>query len=143
MPVQLSWYLPGRIILSSGTLEPEEIAERNRLLLALIESEGEPPFVHVLIDHTRSAYSEGDLEAHARSLSAYVKLDHEEVREKLLHHSRLGWVVSVATPTASLKMAGTISSQQRNYRWHSVDTFDEALEFLQSRDTTLPNLKHV
>jgi hypothetical protein len=44
----------------------------------------------------------------------------------------LGWVLS-NTPTSALKMAGTVMSQQSNYRWRSFDTLDDALEFLPAR----------
>lgn len=143
MGVHLSWYLKGRIIYTPGTLDRDDMVERNRLTLALIEAEGEPPYVHVLIDHSCKEYKAEDLQDRARSLKYYVQLGEEEVRQKLLTHPLFGWVISIATPTASLKMAGTVSSQQRNYRWHSVSTLDEALEFLQSRDPSLPDLKHV
>jgi hypothetical protein len=141
--VELAWYVPGRVIYTPGTPIKQEIAIRNAMVLEWLETEGEPPLVHVLIDHT-NRYNTGQLrEQTSARVADYVNLDNEEVRQKLLAHPLLGWIISVATPNPALKMAGTISSQQRNYRWHSVDTLRYALEFLNDRDSSLPDLKTI
>ena len=40
----------------------------------------------------------------------------------------------------ALKMAGNVVSQQDNYRWRAVDTIQDAFNWLQQVDTTLPDL---
>ncbi len=115
------------------------MSERNGLILDLIESEGEPPMVHTLIDHA-NRYTPDELVHQPKKLKYYADLGNEEVRQRLLTHPMMGWVISVATPNVALKLAGVVSSQQRNYRWHSAATLEEALAFLQERDSTLPNL---
>jgi hypothetical protein len=37
-------------------------------------------------------------------------------------------------------MAGNIQSQKDEYRWRSVDSIQQALEWLQKVDKTLPDL---
>jgi hypothetical protein len=140
MAVQISWLVKGRVIYAAGTLDRDEIIERNRLSYALIEAEGQPPMVHILIDHS-NRYTAEDLQHQIRSLSHYVKLDSDDQNEQLIKHPLLGWILSIANPSQSLKMAGAVRSQQYNYRWHSVDTLEDALDFLQERDGTLPDLR--
>lgn len=138
MSVRLTWFLQGRILYSPGSVDREDIIQRNRLSLSMIETEGEEPFVHTLIDHT-GRYQGGSVKQTGK-LSHYVNLGEEAVRDKLLSHPLLGWVISIQTPTV-LKMSGAVVSQKRNYRWHSVDSLEEALDFLQKRDPTLPDLR--
>lgn len=137
--MQAKWLIEGRILRVPGSTSAEVMAERNRLVLEAMESEGKPPMIHCLIDH-RNQYTAEQL-ANQPKLARNYLLDNDEVRQKLLSHPMLGWVISIATPNIALKMAGTIGSQQANYRWHSVKSFQEALDWLQVHDTTLPDLK--
>lgn len=142
MPVEVWWYLPGRILYSPGSLVKEDIAARNAIALEMIESEGQPPMVHTLIDHT-NRYSADDLRAQPRQASYYTSASSDEVRQNLISHPLLGWVLSINTPTSALKMAGTVMSQQSSYRWRSFETLDDALDFLQRIDPTLPDLRPI
>jgi len=142
MSVEVCWYLPGRILYSPGSLLKEDIAQRNALVLEMIETEGQPPMVHSLIDHT-NRYTAEDLQARPRQASYYVSLSQDEVRQRLIGHPLLGWVLSINTPTSALKMAGAVMSQQSNYRWRSFDSLDAALDFLQQIDMTLPDLRSI
>ncbi len=139
MTVEISWFLKGRVLYTPGTTVREEMSERNGLILELIESEGKSPLVHTLIDHT-NRYNADELVRQPKRLNYYAELGYEEVRQRLHTHPMFGWVISVATPNVALKLAGTVASQQRNYRWHSTATLEEALDFLQERDVTLPDL---
>lgn len=137
-PIQVEWLIEGRLLRVPGTTNREMMTYRNRLVLEAIERQGSKPMVHVLIDH-RTSCTSGDEEAQPRSARDYI-LDHDEIRERLLSNPLLGWVISVATPNAGLKMAGTVTSQRDAYRWRSVATMEEALDWLQQVDGTLPNL---
>lgn len=136
--MQVQWLIEGRIMRVPGSTSTEVMAERNRLVLEAIESEGQPPMVHCLIDH-RNQYSAEDLAAQPKLARSYVLAD-DEIRQKLLSHPMLGWVISIATPNMALKLAATISSQRDKYRWHTVQSFQEAIEWLESHDTSLPDL---
>jgi hypothetical protein len=136
--MKVQWLIEGRIMRVPGSTSKEVMAERNRLVLEAIEEAGQAPMVHCLIDH-RNQYSAEDLAAQPKLMRAYV-MDDDELRQKLLTHPMLGWVISIATPNTALKMAGTVSSQKDNYRWHSVPTFQEAVKWLESHDTSLPDL---
>ena len=140
MSVQLSWYLDGRIIYTVGTDDTSIISERNAHILELLETEAKPPMVHIIIDHTNQ-YTSEQLTQQPKNMGYYLKVDNDDVRKKLHAHPQLGWVISVATPNVAMKMAGTVSSQQNSYRWHSVDTLEDALNFLQARDQSLPLLE--
>jgi hypothetical protein len=139
MTVEIWWYVPGRILYSPGSTDKADIAERNAKALALIEAEGKPPQVHTLIDHT-NRYSAADLPHQPRLLKYYIPDDTDELRQKLISHPLLGWVVSINTPNVALKLAGAVVSQQSHYRWKSCTSLEEALEFLENIDLTLGKL---
>jgi hypothetical protein len=136
--MQAKWLIEGRILRVPGSTSAEVMAERNRLVLEAIEAEGKAPLVHCLIDH-RNQYTAEQLSSQPKLARNYLLPD-DEVRQKLLTHEMLGWVISIATPNVALKMAGTVMSQRDKYRWHTVKSFREAIEWLQSHDTTLPDL---
>jgi hypothetical protein len=139
MAAEIWWYLKGRILYSPGSVSQEDIAERNAKALELIETEGLPPLVHTIIDHT-NRYTAEELQNLPRQLRYYMTMHQSEVRQKLISHPLLGWVLSVNNPTVAFKLAGTVVSQQSNYRWRSFDTLEEALTFLETVDKTLPKL---
>jgi len=139
MTVEVGWLLPGRVLYSPGTTDRDAMGERNARTLALIEAEGQPPLVHSIIDHS-SRYTPDEIAQQPKQFMYYTTLGSDEVRQRLLNHPMLGWVISVATPNAGLKMAGAVASQQHNYRWHSVPTLEDAFAFLQERDVSLPDL---
>jgi hypothetical protein len=91
MAVEVWWYLPGRILYSPGSLLREDIAARNAIALEMIETEGLPPMVHTLIDHT-NRYTAEDL---ARAAAPGQLLRQREFRMRCgkAHqpsHARLG-----------------------------------------------------
>lgn len=133
----VQWLIPGRVLYAPGTTDTAIMAERTRLTLELIEKSGQPPMVHTLIDH-RNRYTPEQIASQPKSMTAYTKFADDAIRERLIAHPLFGWVISVATPNMGLKMAGR--SQSRHYRWHSVDTWAEAIHFLMERDTTLTEL---
>lgn len=140
LDIPVVWLLPGRICYSPGHADTRAMAIRNRKVLSLIESEGQKPFVHNLIDHS-NRYTPQERAQQEQRLQYYMSIPNDDdIRDRLLSHPMLGWVISIATPNTGLKMAGAVISQQRNYRWHSVDTIAEALAFLQARDPSLPDL---
>ena len=139
---EIRWFLKGKIVYSPGTPDAALISQRNRKVLEMIEAEGEGPLVHSLIDHIHS-YGEPELTPQPRTMSYYIDLNDKEVQDRLIAHPMLGWVISIATPGAALKMAGTVISQQKNYRWRSVADVDAALALLQEMDSTLPDLQAV
>ncbi len=137
--IPVHWLIPGRILYSPGTIDLSLILNRARLSLHMIETEGQPPMIHTLIDHTNQ-YTPEEIKQQPLKLTYYMQLVDDEVREQLLAHPRLGWTISIATPNIGMKTAGAVISQRKNYRWHSVATLADALYFIQQRDTTLPDL---
>jgi hypothetical protein len=139
MSVQVWWHVPGRVLYSPGSTAAEDIAERNARVLEMIEREGKPPMVHLLIDHT-NRYTPEELEKLPKRAQEYMQVDRNELRDRLISHPLMGWVLSVKTPTTAFKLAGAILSQQDHYRWRSMDSLEAALEFLSQMDPTLPSL---
>ncbi|MBC8170354.1 MAG: hypothetical protein H7X77_01730 [Anaerolineae bacterium] len=139
MAVEVWWYVAGRVVYSPGSTAPEDIAERNARLLEMIESAGQPPMVHCLIDHT-NRYTPEELQQQPKRLHEYLKIDRNEIREKLITHPLNGWVLSIKPPNPIFKLAGAVISQQSHYRWRSFDSLEDALDFLQHTDATLPPL---
>lgn len=139
MAVEVWWYVPGRVLYSPGSVAPEDIAERNARSLDLIEREGQSPMVHTLIDHT-NRYTPEELQQQPKLLHEYLKIDRSVIRERLISHPLNGWVLSIKPPNAAFKLAGAIISQQSHYRWRSFDSLEDALDFLQHTDATLPPL---
>jgi hypothetical protein len=135
---KVEWLIEGRLMRVPGSTDRDVMAYRNQLMLEAIEALGQPPMVHCLIDHTNQ-YSAEDFASQPRRVRDYM-MENDEVRQKLLSHPLLGWIMSVATPNVSLKMAGNIQSQKDEYRWRSVDSIQQALEWLQKVDKTLPDL---
>lgn len=139
--LHVEWLIKGRLMRFRGTADRDVMAARNQVILDAIETEGKPPLVHCLIDHTNQ-YTAEEIAKQPRTARDYM-LEHDEAREKLLNHRMLGWVISVATPNMGLKMAGTVVSQKDEYRWRSVETLQDAFNWLQKVDTTLPNLSEL
>ena len=136
--MKVEWLIEGRLMRVPGSLDKDVMAYRNQIVLEAIETEGKPPMVHCLIDH-RNQYTSEQLASQSNRLRDYL-MDNNEVRQKLLNHPMLGWVLSIATPNQGLKMAGTVQSQKDEYRWRSLATVQEAFDWLQKVDTTLPDL---
>jgi hypothetical protein len=139
--LKVEWLIEGRLMRVPGTLDRDVMAYRNHLVLAAIEATGKPPMVHCLIDHSNQ-YTPEQLADQPRRVTDYM-MTHDEVREKLLNHPLLGWVMSVATPNMGLKMAGTVQSQKDSYRWRTVASIQAALDWLQKVDVTLPDLSEL
>jgi hypothetical protein len=136
MVVEVRWHVQGRILYSPGSVELEDIAARNAIVLEMIEQGGKPPLVHLIIDHT-NRYTPEEIKNQPIRYAHYLKVDRNEVRERLLKNPLLGWVLSIAMPNIGLKTAAVVLSQKDNYRWRNFNTLEEAFEFLETVDSTL------
>lgn len=137
--MRVQWLVPGRVLRVPGSTDRDVIVLRNRLLLAAIHNEGKKPLVHCIIDH-RNQYSPAQLQRQPLQMRYYMDTNDEIARARLIENPMLGWIISVAIPNVAMKMAASVLSQQRNYRWREVDTLEDAFEWLEKVDSTLPNL---
>jgi hypothetical protein len=58
-------------------------------------------------------------------------------------HPQMGWQVSFGLRRPLVKMLANIMSQVFKMRSRDFDTLEEALDFLQTVDATLPNLRAI
>lgn len=137
--IDVSWYVPGRVLYGAGSLDRDQMLARNRQFLEVMQAEGQPPQVHFLIDHN-GRYTPRDLLRPPHLMHYYINLGDDEIREKLVTHPLCGWVMSIGTPTTALKMAGAATSKRHQYQWKTVKTLDEALAFLKRQDESLRDL---
>lgn len=140
MEIDISWYLPRRILYTYDAVSAEAMLDRNRRLLKLIEAEGLAPAVHVIIDYSQTppeAYSKGlaYFVERARSSDEFVR-----VREELVTHPLFGWVVAFGEPSALVDVGGSVMATKNRYRRHSADTLEDGLRFLKLIDPTLQDV---
>lgn len=137
--MRVEWLVPGRVLRVPGSTDQDVIVLRNRMLLTAINNEGQKPLVHCIIDH-RNQYSAAQVQRQPLQMRYYMESADETTREKLLSNPMLGWVISVAIPNVAMKMAASVVSQQKNYRWRDVETIEAAFDWLSKVDSTLPDL---
>ena len=105
--------------------------------MRLVETEGQPPYVHMLIDFSTTqvfsytARMNETLEGY-RTTEELVKL-----RERLVQNPLLGWVVSVGMKSEGLKAMSIVLANEGRYKQHNSDTLEDALLFLKSVDESL------
>lgn len=137
MTTDVSWYLPGRIIYCYDVLAVEERIARNRKILHLMDTEGQPPAVHTLID-----FSSTDHGNYATGLQDMIDLhesndDLRAVREALVQHPLQGWIISVGARNPALTANANVMAGRMHYNRRSVDTLEDAIAFLKKIDNTL------
>lgn len=134
------WHVPGHILYCYNVFNTDQMIMRNRNTFHLIESEGKPPHVHMLID-----YSSTDIQAYSSDVRDLVRWatsskEYEESRDKLIRHPLFGWVVAIGVHNRNIKISGKILSLRYNYKRKEVETLDEAMTFLKHVD---PNIARI
>ncbi len=131
MPVSLHWLLNDRIIYShfSGIVTLSELRLAVSEGVELVDSVNPLiPLIHGIVDNRDvTEFPKSSLKL-SRSLN------------DLLRHQRLGWILYVSDMNPTIKMLSSLVSQIARKQYHSVGTMQEAIEFLQHIDTTLPQL---
>jgi hypothetical protein len=137
MAVDVYWHLFGHIIYTYDVIDVEERIDRNQRILDLLEQEGQPPKVHLLID-----FSSTDHGNYSYALSERLEhhKDNDELREsskRLADNSLFGWVVSIGAQNQELTASANVMATKFKYRRRVVDTLEEAIEFLKKVDSNL------
>lgn len=130
------WLVAGRVIYTVGTMAKDVMNYRNQIIADMMTEAGETPMVHLLLDYRNV----NDSTDEALRLKYYVDAQHDEGNQALIKHPLLGWSISIDPPHVIVRLAATIISQQNNYRWHYTQTTQSALDFLVSRDPSLPDM---
>ena len=131
------WYLPGHIIFAPGATGQKSVLVRNREIFALMDTQGRPPKVHVLIDYRDMEPGDSntgleDVLGHLRDSSEY-----DRVIRDITQHPLIGWVVSIGSPSPRYRTAMNVLALKDGVRRHEVSTLEEAIDFLKGKDPSL------
>lgn len=129
MPYQTGWAVENRLIVTryTGVITIEDIRGQIDVTHALIEQG--TPMIHSIID-----LSNIEKWPPLNVVNEFRAMDIESVRE------RIGWSIIVANSVV-LKFGSALFAPVFNLRQRIFSTYDEALDFLQEHDPSLPNLR--
>ena len=129
MPYQTSWCVEQRVILTryKGVIVVEDIRGQIKETRAMIEQG--IPLIHSIID-----LSKIDKWPPLNTVNEFRVMDIETVREQM------GWSIIVANNIV-LKFGSSLFAPVFKLRQRIFSTLDEALDFLQENDPTLPKLR--
>ena len=129
MPYQTSWCVEQRVILTryTGIIVAEDIHGQIKETRALIEQG--TPLIHSIID-----LSQIDKWPPLNTVNEFRAMEIDDVRE------HMGWSIIVANNVV-LKFGSALFAPIFKLRQRILPTLDEALDFLQENDSTLPKLR--
>jgi hypothetical protein len=124
MPFETRWLVANRVVYQSfyGDVTVEEFADSVREIRAFIESG--VPLVHAIGDLTE-----------VQKYPSLIQMSQVAQRSETLANA--GWTVLLVT-NPLLRFFGTVLAQFTVDRIGTVATLDEAMQFLSSRDQTIP-----
>jgi hypothetical protein len=127
MAFNISWYIDGRVVLVrlSGTQTPEDARHFDEAIRPYLDN-AEVPLIHFVFDTTGLVGLPG--------LGTLARF-------QWTRHPKTGWVVGFPKPNPVVAMVTTIAAQLFKARFRTFDSIDATLTFLQSVDSTLPNLR--
>ncbi len=137
---EVEWYLEGHIIKCFDVVPEEDMIQRNRNVLKLIEAEGKPPHVHMLIDFSSSNSKDYALDVRQLVRRSTYSIDFANTRDELLRHPLFGWVVVYGVHSNNINVSGKIISMKYNYKRKEVTTIQEAIDFLKRVDSNIAKL---
>lgn len=128
MPVDIFWYLPKRVLMVQleGHTRFDEQRQLGEQVTAFLD-EGEPPMVHILVN-TESAYDQMVQISYAQQVLTFIK------------HEQLGWLLPYGPTKRIRHFAASVLTQAAGVRYRYCKSLDDALDFLQQADPTLPEL---
>ena len=129
MPYQTSWCVEKRVILTryTGIIVAEDIHGQIKVTRALIEQG--TPLIHSIID-----LSQIDKWPPLNTVNEFRAMEIDAVRE------HMGWSIIVANNVV-LKFGSALFAPIFKLRQRIFSTLDEALDFLQENDPTLPKFR--
>jgi len=124
MAIEVSWLLEDRVILAeiSGVVSQEDLPSYDAAVQQHLNA-STGPTVHLVVDQTRSE-SKFDTR-----LMAGLRFP---------RHPKLGWMIPLGATAPGAKAVGKLAAQSLHVSVHNAGTRDEALDFLQRADATLP-----
>ena len=138
MSIEVSWYLQGHILYTHNAVSGEVILARNKRILHHMEREGQPPYIHILVDYTGTPtdnYPDNILTFVLKR--AQSSEEQNRVRRHILRHPLLGWVVAIGIPNSRIQTTANVIAIKDRFRRHDAATLEEALLFLRQKDPSL------
>lgn len=130
MPHKHGWFIENRIFYNQyhGDVSAEEVQQMAITNLKYLD-DSEAPLVHCFVDIENIGSI--PLRFNALKESAQMSLD----------HPKIGWIIAYGKDNRFVTFLGTMVTQFFKSRYRLFKTYEEAIEFLQSMDATLPDLK--
>jgi hypothetical protein len=127
MSIQLSWYLENRIILltSHGESSDQDLLNLDQPIINYL-NQSQAPLVHLIADHRRGGKMP--------SLKVSMQIEWPK-------HPQYGWGILVGLTNPLQRFLVVVASNFFNVRQRMFNTMDEALDFLNEVDSTLPALR--
>lgn len=128
MPFQVRWLIEDRVLLGQtpSNFQAEDMALLDQMMMSYLEKAPSGQLVHFIGDMTEATTSP--------SLREQRQLGFPK-------HPNYGWTIMYGLHTKPImKMIMSIATQLFQARFREVKDMNEALDFLQYIDTTLPDL---
>lgn len=127
MSSQVSWLLEQRVILTynEGVVSDQDMYDNEGLILDYL-NQCSVPLVHMVVDHRKGIGSP--------SSKTLAQLS-------WANSPKLGWLILVGMANPFQKFVVTVASNVFKTRMRMLNTMDEALDFLNQVDSTLPALR--
>ncbi len=127
MSSQVSWFLEKRVILTynEGVVTDEDMFANDQPIIDYL-NQCTVPLVHMIVDHRKGLGSP--------SSKALAQLSWPK-------HPKVGWMILVGMANPFQKFVVTVTSNFFKTRMRMINTMDEALDFLNQVDSTLPALR--
>lgn len=124
MAYQIDWLVQDRVIYAKVWAEQtlEEIQESNEAVLQYLNAG--TPLIHIILD-------DSGLE------KTPVNLAQLKGATQFLRHESLGWGITIGKTSGTTKFLTGMLASLFGIRYRRCETLEEALEFLQQRDTTV------
>ncbi len=133
----VSWYLKGHILYCYDVVKVEDMITRNTNALKLVEQDGQPPAVHMLIDFSSTNNPNYDLDVRELVGRSTSSIEFAEARDNLIRHPLFGWVVTFNIHNRNINVGGKIVAMKYNYKRKEVNSLPEAITFLKQVDPYL------
>jgi hypothetical protein len=127
MPIKLDWYLENRVIIitAEGDYADEELINLDGQVIQYLD-QSTAPLVHMIMDRQGTN--------HIPSIKSVTMV-------KWPKHPRYGWTLVVGSSNPFQRFVVALANNLFKGRQRNFDTFDEALDFLNEVDSTLPPLR--
>ena len=124
MPIDISWYVPQRVISmrSYGDITIDDTIAANHQLITLFDSG--IPLIHTLVDQTELKHFPISLNDLLDSLS-------------VLAHPELGWTVVYGKPNKLADFIGGMIARMARVRYRKFNSKMAAINFLVDQDSSL------